>query len=339
MLKKKKILVACALTAAMLLAACGNSGANGSDKDTEASKSHYPLTIHNYTKAEGGTEWKKKDQVYKKEPKRVMATTRTVAELLLHLGLKDRIVGVGGNFGAPDKSLEKDYASLKKLGNSYVGKETAIGTNPDIIVSRGDLYDNADWGVGTVDSLNSMGVDTYVLRSSIPGGTYDSIYEDIDHLGKIFNVQDKAQAFADKLKAKQRKITSELSKIKKDRTFAYLHMSDPKEVYVYSAYDETFFNNAFKMVKLDNVFQDKKGDVSVETLVKANPDVLIVLDWENDGDKMKQALYSNPKLSSMTAIKNKQVYTVDYNYLFSYSYNTLDGLEQLAKEMYPDLYK
>ncbi|MCO7175386.1 ABC transporter substrate-binding protein [Sporolactobacillus kofuensis] len=337
-MKKTKLLAGC-LTALLLLAGCGNSATNGSDKNAKSSKSHYPLTIQNYTKAEGGTKWKKKDEVYQKEPKRVMATTRTVAELLLHLGLKDKIVGVGGNFGTADQSVAKGYASLKKLSNSYVGKEAAIGTNPDIIVSRGDLFDNADWGVGTVDALNTMGVGTYVLESSIPGGTYDSIYQDIDHLGKIFNVQDKAKTFADKLKTRQKKITAQLSKIKKTQTFAYLHMSDPKEVYVYPAYDQTFFNNAFKMVKLTNVFQNEKGNVSVETLVKTNPDVLIVLDWQNDGAKMKKALYSNPKLSSMKAIKNKQVYTMDYNYLFSYSYNTLDGLEQLAKEMHPELYK
>jgi iron complex transport system substrate-binding protein len=336
---KKKKLLACGMTVLLLLAGCGNSATSNSDKDAKSSKSHYPLTIKNYTKAEGGTEWKKKDEVYKEEPKRVMATTRTVAELLLHLGLKDRIVGVGGNFGAPDTSVEKQYDSLKKLSNSYVGKEVAIGTNPDIIVSRGGLFDNADWGVGTVDSLNKMGVGTYVLESSIKGGTYDSIYKDIDNLGEIFNVQDKAKAFSDKLKAHQKKITSKLSKIKKTQTFAYLHMSDPKEVYVYSAYGETFFNNAFKMVKLDNVFQNVNGNVSVETLVKTNPDVLIVLDWGADGSKMKKALYSNPKLSSMKAIKSKKVYSMDYNYLFSYSYNTLDGLDTLAKEMHPDLYK
>jgi iron complex transport system substrate-binding protein len=337
---KKKKLLACGLTVLLLLAGCGNSATNdGSDKAAKSSKSHYPLTIHNYTKTEGGKDWKKKDQVYKEEPKRVMATTRTVAELLLHLGLKDRIVGVGGNFGAADTSVEKQYNSLKKLGSSYVGKEVAIGTNPDIIVSRGDLFDNADWGVGTVSSLNSMGVNTYALKSSIRGGTYDDIYQDIDNLGKIFNVLDKAKAFSNKLKAHQKKITSKLSKIKKTQTFAYLHMSDPKEVYVYSAYGETFFNNAFKMVKLNNVFKNVNGNVSVETLVKTNPDVLIVLDWGADGSKMKKALYSNPKLASMKAIKNKKIHSMDYNYLFSYSYNTLDGLDTLAKEMYPDLYK
>ncbi|WP_353949302.1 ABC transporter substrate-binding protein [Sporolactobacillus sp. Y61] len=337
-MNKLKVLVAGSLAMVLLIAGCGSSATEESDGKAGSNPSHYPVTVHNYTKAEGSAEWHGKDQVFQKEPKRIMATTRTVAELLLHLGLKNRIVGVGGDFGTPDKSVSSDYESLKKLSHFYVGKEAAIGTNPDIIVSRGGLFENADWGVGTIDSLNNMGIGTYVLESSIPGGSFDSIYTDIRNLGKIFNVQDRAQAFSDQLKERQKKITSKLSKIPRTQSFAYLHMSDLNNIYVYPAYGETFFNKAFQMVKLNNIFAHKRGDISVETLVQSDPDVLIVLEWHHNRDEIRKALYNNPKLSSMKAIKNRQVYTMDYNYLFSYSYNTLDGLEQLAKDMYPDLY-
>ena len=35
----------------------------------------------------------------------------------------------------------------------------------------------------------------------------------------------------------------------------------------------------------------------------------------------------------MKAIKNKQIYAVDYNYLFGYGYQSLTGLEQLVDQM------
>ena len=94
------------------------------------------------------------------------------------------------------------------------------------------------------------------------------------------------------------------------------------------------------MVKLDNVFKDETGEVSLETLIETDPDVLIMPDWDDtDFEKLKEEMYANPKLSSMKAIKNKQIYIVDYNYMFGYGYNTIDGMELLAKEMYPDLFK
>lgn len=339
---KKRLLLGVGLAAMLTLTACGTSTKTSSEEKQEP-KSQYPLTIENFTKAEGGTKWEKKDQVFDKAPERVMANTRPAAELLLHLGLGDKIVGVGANFGAPDKAVEKQYDKLKMLSDEYVGKEVTLGTDPDLVYGRGGLFDNADWGVGTVDSLNEMGVKTYVLNSSVTGGTYNSIYKDIENLGNLFNVQDKADGFIKELKAKQDSITSKLSSIKEEETFAYLHMSDPKEVYVYAAHDETFFNDSFSMVKLNNIFKDEKGEVSVERLIEADPDVLIIPDWSTaDGvsaDKIKAALYANEKLSSMKAIKNKQIYAVDYNYMFSYSYSTIEGMEMLAKEMHPDLFK
>ncbi|WP_178019159.1 ABC transporter substrate-binding protein [uncultured Paenibacillus sp.] len=342
---KKKVSLGIALTFMLTLTACGGAANSGSaESQTHAqTPSHYPLTIQNYTKAEGGTTWEKKDQVFDKAPERIMANTRPAAELLLHLGLADKIAGVGANFGAPDKAVEAEYAKLNILSDEYVGKEVTLGTNPDLVFGRGGLFDNADWGVGTVDTLNDMGIKTYVLESSVTGGTYDSIYRDIENLGEIFSVQDKAELFIKELKERQEAITSKLAGITEEKTFAYLHISDPKEVNVYAAHDETFFNDAFKMVKLDNIFKDETGEVSVETLIGADPDVLIIPNWDtydgSNANKLKEALYANPKLSSMKAIKNKQIYAVDYNYMFGYGYNTIDGMEMLAQEMYPDLFK
>ncbi|WP_341300636.1 ABC transporter substrate-binding protein [Lysinibacillus sp. FSL H8-0500] len=335
---KKKLLLGIGLATLLTLAACGNTSKETSEETP--TKEHYPLTVENFSRAEGGSTWDKKEQVFDKAPERIMANTRPAAELLLHLGLGDKIVGVGANFGAPDQSVEEEYAKLPILSDEYVGKEVTLGTNPDLVFGRGGLFDNAEWGVGTVDSLNEMGVKTYVLESSVTGGTYDSIYKDIENIGEIFNVQDKAESFINELKGRQQDIASKLASIKDEKTFAYLHTNDPKELFIYPAHDETFFNDAFSMVKLDNIFKDETGDVSVETLIATDPDVLILPNWDgSDLTNVREEIYANPKLSSMKAIKNKQIYIVDYNYMFGYGYNTIDGMEALAKEMYPDLFK
>lgn len=95
------------------------------------------------------------------------------------------------------------------------------------------------------------------------------------------------------------------------------------------------------MVKLDNIFKDEKGEVSVEKLIETDPDVLIVADWGTmkdgiSGETMIDAVLKNQKLSSMKAVKNKKVYAVDYNYMFGYGYQSLDGIEKLAEQMYPE---
>ncbi|WP_066190187.1 MULTISPECIES: ABC transporter substrate-binding protein [Gracilibacillus] len=339
---KKYLYICMVVTMISLLAACGNETESNATAE-EGTAEEYPVTITNYTKAEGGAEWEEKDQEFDQAPERIMANTRPAAELLLHLDLKDKIAGVGASFGAPDSTVETDYNDLNILSDSYVGKEVALGTDPDLIFGRGGLFTNDEWGVGTVDSLNEMDVNTYVLESSIPGATYESIYKDIEQVGAIFNVQDKAEAFISQLKEQEQAIIDNLSSIEENKTFVYLHMTDPNEVSVYASGEESFFNDVFSKVKLTNAFEGETGEVSLETLIETDPDVLIIPTWiDNDpenAEKVKEGLYSNPKLSSMKAIQNEQVYAVDYNYMFGYSYNALDGMEILAKEMYPELFE
>lgn len=321
----------------MTLSACGSNDSDTAASTSSEAASTYPLTISNFTKAEGGTEWTAKDQTFIEAPKKVLANSQPAAELLLHLGLKDRIAGVGATFGAADASVADEYAELNDLGSDYISKETALSVDPDMIYGRGGLFDNQDWGVGTVDSLNEMGIPTYVQETSVTGATFDSVYKDIENLGKIFDVPEAAAAFEQELKDRQAALEDKVAD-KEVQTFAHLFMSDPSVVSVYAAQDESFFNSNFEMIKLDNVFKDYSGEVSVETLIETDPDVLIVGDWSTiegsvSGDEIIQGLYDNEKLSSMKAIKNKQAYALDYNYLFGYGYQALTGLEQLVDEM------
>ncbi|NGP44656.1 ABC transporter substrate-binding protein [Bacillaceae bacterium SIJ1] len=338
----KSLFYGAAVAIALTLTACGVSTNDRTEAEPDVKpNAHYPVTMQNYTKPEGANAWKEKDQVFKQAPERIMVNTRPAAEILLHLGLGDKIVGVGASFGIPDKEVEEEYEKLNILSEEYVGKEVTLGTDPDFVYGRGGLFESAEWGVGTVDSLNDLGIKTYALESSIPGGTYESLYQDIENLGTIFNVQDKASKFMNKLKEKQAKITSKLESIDEKKTFVYLHMSNPDEVNVYPAGDETFFNDAFNMINMENIYKGETGEVSIETLIEDDPDIFILPILNSNKaavEDIKDALYANPKLSSMKAIKNRQIYSVDYNYLFGYSYNTIDGMEMLAKEVYPDLF-
>ncbi|MFD2308150.1 ABC transporter substrate-binding protein [Enterococcus termitis] len=333
----KKIVMISLLSLA-IVTGCGQKEQQSSTKEATTG---YPVTVQNFSKAEGAETWQKKEQTFEKAPEKVLANTRPAAELLLHLGLKDKITGVGAVFGAPDASVEKEFDQLNHLSTDYIGKEMALSVDPDLIYGRGGLFDNQDWGVGTVADLNDMGIKTFVLSSSVTGGTFDSVYDDIDQLGKVFNVSEKAEAFKKELKDRQAVIDTKVEKIKENRTFAYIHTTDPNDLYVYPAHNETFFNDIFERIKLENVFKEEKGDVSIEKLIETDPEVLILADWSSmkDGvsrEKMVEGILKSPKLSSMQAIKNKQVYAVDYNYMFGYGYQSLDGIEQLVDEMYPE---
>ncbi|MFY2307136.1 ABC transporter substrate-binding protein [Lysinibacillus fusiformis] len=338
----KKILIrSIILTLLIIVAGCGNQELKASGPLVSNSENNYPITIKNVTKSEGGSEWSAKNQVFKNSPERVLATTRPVAELLLKLGLDESIVGVSANFGAIDDSVVTKFEKLNIISDTYIGKEVAVGTNPDLIIGRGDLFTNGDGRIGTVDSLNSMNINTYVLESSISGATYDTVYNDIENIGRIFNIPDVSTKLTNELKDKASTIKEKLSNIKEKKSFAYIHTNDPEQLRIEAISEDAFFNDAFHMINLENALINEKGDVSLEVLIEADPDIIIIPRWDDvtDLNKVRDEIYKNKKLASIKAIKNKNIHIVDYNYLFGYGYTTIFGMEQLAREVYPDSFK
>ncbi|MDR1606608.1 MAG: ABC transporter substrate-binding protein [Streptococcaceae bacterium] len=345
-MKKLGILMTLSVTALALVACGSQKSEQSTDKAASKTQTSYPLTIKNFkkgaaSKEDGVVSWPESTQTFTQAPKKVVVTTRPMAELLLHLGLEESIAGVGAVFGDKDTSVEKEFDKLKNLGESYISQETALSVDPDFVFGRGDLFEKSEWGVGTVESLNEMNIPTYIMKTSTSGGTFDSIYEDIDHLGQIFDVKTKADSFKAELKEREAKLKADVKSAKKAQTFSLIFSNDPDKVTGYALTGDAFSLSLFKMVGLKEAYDVPSGEVSTEAVIEADPDVLIIPKWgESDAaQKMADSLYTNEKVSGLKAVKNKQIYVVDYNYMWGYSYQSLAGFEAFAKELYPELAK
>lgn len=299
-------------------------------------KTAYPLTIENFAlSGEGGT-WQAKTQTFEKAPEKVVANTQPAAELLIKLGLTDKIVGVAAVYGDVAPDMADEFAKIPVLSNDYVGKEIVVGANPDLVFGRGDLFADADWGVGTVDGLNDLGINTFVQNTSVKGATLDDLFKDIEQLGQIFDVQDKANEFAVGLQARVEAIKAIASAAEKPLRFAYISSSSKDSVSVYSGSNDTFQSDALGLLKLENSFGDVSGEISVEQFVSTNPDILLISYYKGgpDIEEAVKNIYANPALQSMSAIQNKKIYVIDFNQFWGYGYQIFDGVEKLGTEIY-----
>ena len=296
----------------------------------------YPLTVSNYSINDGN--WTSKQQVFEAAPTRVVANNQSTAELLIRLGLTDTMVGVAALYGETSEDISGEFLKIPVLANDYVGKEVTLGANPDLIIGRGDLFADAEWGVGSVDELNSLGINTYIFNTCKRGATVDALFQDIKELGSIFNVQDNASAFADKLHSRINHLTETISGAAPHLTYAYTSYSDG-DLSVYAATSDTFQNDALNIINLDNAFKNATGEITLEQLVSTNPDVLLISRYAGgpDAEKSVEEIYNMPALQSLSAVSNHQIYIIDFSRFWGYSYQILDGVEQLASEMYPDL--
>lgn len=333
------------LLALPLAAAAGCSAGSNESKSGEApapsaaaaattgASTVYPLTISNYTNNGEGTPWQAKNQTFSKAPSRVVANTQGAGELMVKLGLTDKVVGVAAIYGQGDPSVSEEFKKIPVITKEYASKELVVGASPDLVMGRADLYADADWGVGTVSGLNELGIKTFIQSTSVKGATLESLYKDIQELGQIFNVQNKAAEYTAELKKRADTLKAKSAGIQK--TFAYASDGGNGAIAVYSGNIDTFAGDVLRLVGLTNIFADVTGNISKEQLIAKNPDVLLLSKYTGgiDPDITLKAFYADSTLQNVNAIKNKAVYVIDFNQFWGYSYSILDGAEKLAADM------
>lgn len=319
-------------TLALSLIGCGSS----STLSTENSSSkNNTVTVESYSISDDGTTWEPIMATFDKVPERVLCNNQGAAELMLRLGLGDKIAGVSAVFGDPAEDVAEEFSKLNVLSTSYISKEVALSVNPDCIIGRGDLFINGDYGVGTVTDLNNAGISTYITHVGEDKATYDSFLADIKNLGKIFNVEDRAQELVEIYNNKIN--TLEETYGNNNLTMAEIATVENGVPTLSSPAKEYIQNEAFEMIGLKNAFADFTGsEISVETLIESNPDVLILFDYAGgpNMDEMIEGLYNNASLQDITAIKEKRVYALDFNEIYGGSGDIYDAMGKLAETIY-----
>lgn len=329
---------------ALLLGACGQNdstedeaGTNENEETAEQiEETTFPLTLDNYTVSSDGAEFSEKEITYEAQPESVVANNQGTAELLLQLGLTDEITGVAALYGEPDESVSEEFTEIPVLAEGYVGKELVVGADPDIVVGRGQLFASAEWGTGTVEELNEVDIQTYIQATSTPGATFEDLYTDIDNLGKLFTVEENAQAFSEEVETRMDDIVSAIPEDSDTMDYAYIFGAEGTNLDVYSGAADTYLNDALSYMGLNNTFADTTGEISVEALLEADPEVLLLVNYTG-GRAPEDSLAdikANEALSSLTAIQEDRIFTIDYNQFWSYGYQILDGMEELSSELY-----
>lgn len=246
-------------------------------------------------------------------PQRVVTIKSTATELLLSLGLGERIVGIGFQDAPLPPHLALAGSGLTVLADKLPSQEVVLEVEPDFIYGGWESNFAAD-GAGERPTLEALGVDTYVApaacRSVKPAKlTFDQLFSEIAELGTVFDVEDAAAT----LIAQQQ---AELSTIQPNTSglTALWYSSGTKTPYVGAG------SNAPAMMMealgLTNIFADvDEGwtSASWEAIVDANPDVIVLVDaaW-NSADQKKQLLAENPITKELDAVVNHRYLIVPF---------------------------
>jgi iron complex transport system substrate-binding protein len=328
---------------AATLAACALAGCGASEPVTTSGPAAggegattYPLTIENC----GGS------QTFDAAPGRVVSLDQGSTEILLSLGLADRMVGTASWTDPVRENLAEANARVPRLADNAPSYEAVLGTDPDFVTASFGRHFKAEGGVAARDRFAETGIQTYLSptdcedgRSINAGGkrtrpfAIDTLYQEITELAMIFDVPSRGAALVEDLKARTEAAAARADAAGTTLAFWFADTKSP-----YMAGGTGAPDLLARTIGARNVFADVADDFPAttwEAVVDRDPSVLVLGDLARNrfpGDRLgdKEAfLASDPVTSSMTAVHEKR-YVSLHGAEMNPSIRLVDGVEKLA---------
>jgi iron complex transport system substrate-binding protein len=273
-----------------------------------AEATHYPLTIHSCNR----------QVTFEQAPKHALSHDINMTQMMLALGLKPSMVGYSGISGwkAVTPEMQTILEGLPELAAKYPSVETLLNANVDFLFAGWD-YGMRVGGDLTPQTLGPLGINVYELTESCafvmkrPPATLDDTYNDLRNLGKIFDVQDRANQLIAQMQQQIADLQKDLP-AEKPRVFLYDSGEDRAMTSGRLGMPQALIDAAGGRNILDDV-EASWTRVNWENVVERNPQVIVIVDYgEVSAGQKQQFLENNPALQSIDAIKNQRFIVIPY---------------------------
>ena len=273
-----------------------------------AEATHYPLKIKSCNR----------EVTFAEAPKHAVSHDINMTQMMLALGLKSHMAGYSGVTGW--KSVTPEMAQildgLPELASKYPSVETLLNANVDFFFAGWD-YGMRVGGDLTPQTLQPLGINVYELTESCafvmkrPPATLEDTYNDLRNLGKIFDVQDRANALIGAMQAQVAEIRQGLP-AEKPRVFLYDSGEDRAMTSGRLGMPQALIDAAGGRNVLDDV-EASWTRVNWENVVERNPQVIVIVDYsEITADQKIRFLLNNKALQSVDAIKHQHFIVIPY---------------------------
>ena len=301
-----------------------------------AEESHYPVTISNYDGYIDSNKGAVVEQTFESCPQRIVSISQAATEVLIALGVQDKIVGTAHKHSPVYEPFADIYNAIPFMvdGRGYPSKEVMIAYEPDLIVGWGSLFDTD--AMGSVLDWHEKGIHTYIMNNTVPGlgdRKVSWILDDIDKLGKILDVEDRANELIDEIQARLDAVAEKTSVIPEDKK--------PTIATVQYMYENSYLGRASTDLTTDIIklsggisLDENGGEQSLEVLIDKNPDIIMVIDLTaSPADETIAAIKANESLKNVTAVKNDNFLVIEHAAFYCGCLRTIEAVESLADLM------
>lgn len=297
-------------------------------------ESYYPVTITTYD-----YEGNEITTTYEKAPEKVLCVYQGCIETMIALELEDHVIASYGLDNPVKSEWEEGLSKMNYQEDVFSpDKETVLMMEPDMIFTWGSLF--SDKKLGNQTEWIASGTNTYISTNTRRGGhdrTLENEYTDLLNIGKIFHVEDKAQALVDEMKNEISGVLEKTAGQASPRVAVIEFLEDN-----ISNYGASQLGGSMVEALGGTLADPDASSLGKEDLLVLDPDAIFVVYMartENVEAEMIAKVMEDPAFADLSAVQNGRVYTIMLGDMYASTVRSLDGIRTFAAGMYPELYQ
>jgi iron complex transport system substrate-binding protein len=258
-------------------------------------------------------------------PQRIISLAPSNSEILFALGLAGRVVAVTDYCNYPAEAEAKPTIG----GFSTPNMEAIVALSPDLVLAT------SRHEAKIIPQLEDRGLNVLALNPE----TIDGVLEAIILTGMVAGVEERAAELVAGMRQRIESVTDKTDGLPPEQRLAtcYVVWHDP----LMTAGSGTLQDELIETASGLNIACDLTdyADISLEAVIAANPEVIIAGAGHGSGaDQTFQFAKTEPRLRDTEARRHDRVYAVDADLASRPGPRIVEGLEEFARFIHPELF-
>ena len=255
-------------------------------------------------------------------PARIVSLAPSNTEVVYALGLGSRVVGVTEYCNYPPEAKERP----KVGGFAIIDLEKVVGLNPDLVLAT-NIHAKT-----VVPELEKRGITVVVVEPK----NVDDVLTKIAFVGKLTGTSENSAELTTQMKTRIEGIAAKTATTKiKPRVFYEIDKS------LYTPGPGSFIDDMIVKAGGTNIAADAKGSyvqLNAEAIVAKDPQVILLGDM-NFGET-PESVKVRPGWANISAVKTGRIVPItDEDVIARPGPRIVEGLELIARALYPELFK
>jgi iron complex transport system substrate-binding protein len=262
-----------------------------------------------------------------KPAQRILSIAPSNTELLFAVGAGAQVVGREELSDYPEAARK-----VESIGSVYgkINTEAIVALKPDLVLAA-EINPPEQ-----VKSLEDLGLTVYYLSNPTD---FDGLYENLKIVGALTGHTAESDQLHRSIAARYKAVTEKIAVSSgKPKVFYEIDATDPTKPFTTGP--GTFIDRLIDLAggyNIGRALKDQFAAISSEELIKQDPDLIILGD--SAYGVTLASVGQRAGWDKLTAVKNAAVFSFDDNLVSRPGPRLIDGLEQLAKLIHPELFK